>query len=74
MFKYFLGLVIATAAISSITLVSRSEATPRHVAAPACLAIAPGVCFSGSVEWVASQAEKIGSPAAAMVEMQGEAI
>ena len=74
MFKYFLGLVIATAAISSITLVSRSEATPRHVAAPACLAIAPGVCFSGSVEWVASQAEKMPAPANVMSEMSGNAI
>jgi hypothetical protein len=61
-----LGAAIATA----ILVIETPPAAPQQ---PACLAVATGVCFSGTTAWVASAAATLQRESEVKLAMSGDA-
>ena len=72
--KYTIIAVAAALVATTVYAARPSQATPTPTKQAACLAVAPGVCFSGTVEWVAAQAARMSQPVMAMGSIEGNAI
>lgn len=69
--------VAAVSAVIATVAVAHTQLYSTHAVAhpaTACLAVAPGVCFSGSMEWVAATAERLALPVGPMGSMSGDAL
>lgn len=73
MSKRFHFSVLAVAAIAGISTAGIAMQTRERAHSHACLAIAQGVCFSGTMEWVAKAAEATPSRDIIMLAMVGDA-